>query len=631
VGKDKEMVLGILWEAIKQNLNTSADIAVLCLGKMFALLTKDEFLKRLRELEAVDFINLISYGLLKELNKEDNLELVKKDLQFLCLKFIKEKRNSYKYEELKSFVSSHLQELFASEVEKFKLWDSFLAQKIDDEKFLNLFEEKFIPVMPKIDLETFNKSHLFIFLKNNFSVVAFCLQDVLSNRNLSKLCAVSSDLKINNATTQKLYISFLESQSPSYSPSTDLLIDAVKRSINPETTAFEVKDFIDVYQWFNNKKQGLLDILRQLHQAKTNRLWSTWESLSTCLYPVNDNQSRVNFIDNAVAQKFPAEVLKTWFDLLVSEPNNIKIKESFLNGKAWHDLSEETLENLYSYLTNDFPDYVGKLIEWGYEKSRLDLISGKLTEYAIEIWEKKKTIDENTWQILMRPQVQKNLCNEKRFRMAIAHLWCEQNSLLLTNNVENKDKNTVKEGQEKSESQRKKRQDPFQTGDLTVKKLPSSERSNQNQSKGKVNEFARELPIYNEKEEETQKSLTDLARQKVNKFKNCPETIESFLPLCDNFKVNTLPVLVEVNLKNCPVGLYLNYLRRNNIDKSSPEYFRCLEQLSQAQSNTKEQQQIIDFMSGEITDIVKDSNIPESGKKFINLALVFFQRCLKAK
>ncbi len=631
-GKDKEMELGILWDAIKQNLTTSADIAILCLGKMFALLTKDEFLKRLRELEAAHLMNLISHGLLKELNKEDNLELIKKELQLICLKIIKEERNNYDYEKLKSLVSSDLQEIFASEVEKFKLWDSFLAQKIDEEKFMNLFDDRLIPLMPKINVDTFNNSYLIKYLQNKCPAEAWCLQDVLSNRNLSNLCALPQGLEMNNALTQKLYINFLESESPKYESSHNLLVYAIKKSINPEKIEFEIKYFLEVYQWFNKNKPGLFEILNKLDE--TNQSWLSWENIATFLYSDNDNQAnRVDFLDSTVAQKFPAEVFKTWFNLLKSEPNNPKIKESFLNGKAWQNLSEETLENLYICLTNDFPDYVGKLIEWAYEKGRFDLISGKLTESAVEIWIKNKKIDENTWQILMHPEVQEKLCNEKRFEMRIADLWCEKNSLPLTSNVENKGKNTVKERENKSESQPKKGTDPFKdianktpqqnvsTTDYVPTNLASTQMSNKNQNKSQVNESRRELPIYNDEEQETQNSLTKLARQKVNLFKDYPETIESFLQICENFEANILQVLVEVNFKNCPVGLYLNYLRRNNIDKSSQEYFRCLEKLSLIQSNTTEQQQITDFMGGEITDIIKDSNIPELEKQRIKLAV----------
>ena len=153
VGKDQEIVLIILWEAIKQNLTTDADIAVLCLGKMFALLTKDEFLKRLQELKAADVMELISHGLSKEIqknvNKEDSLEFINKELQLISLKLIKEERKRYKYEELKNFVSIYLQEFFLSDAEKIQLWDSFLAQEMSRENFLDLFNEQLIPLMPK--------------------------------------------------------------------------------------------------------------------------------------------------------------------------------------------------------------------------------------------------------------------------------------------------------------------------------------------------------------------------------------------------------------------------------------------------------------------------------------------------
>lgn len=619
---DKEqdlMVLKILWDAVKQNLDTSADIAILCLGKMFALLTEDEFFKRLQELEAAHVMKLISNGLLKELkkivNKEDNLELIKKELQPICLQHIKENINNYQYEKLKNLASSHLQEIFASEVEEFELWDSFLAQRIDKKNFMNLLDEKLIPVIPKIDLPTFKNSYLIKYLNFSFPLAFLGLQDVFSNRNLSKLCQVSSGLKMNNTTTNKLYITFLESQSQSYENSHYLLIDAIKRSIDPKTTAFEIQDFLDVYEWFKNNKPDFSEILSQLNE--TNQFWSTWESVSTFLYSDNDTQNRVNFLDNTVAQKYPAEVLKSWFDLFTSEPNNLKIEESFLNGKSWHNLTEETLENMYIYLTTDFPDYVSNLIKWAYEKSRFNLINGKLTEYAIEIWEDQNKIDEQTWQILIK--LEEKLCNKKRFRMRIADLLCEQN--LPANYVENKVQNTVEEIPEKSESQHKIKVEHFKENvKVSSVKKSVAEVSNKNLNKGKVN-HSRDFPIYNEKEQEMQKSLTDIARQKVNLFKDYPEKIESFLQLCENFQVNILPVLVEVGLKNCPVGFCLNYLRRSNIDKSSTEYLRCLEQLSQAQNNTIEQQQIIDFMSSEITNIIKDSNIPDLEKQRINLAV----------
>ena len=153
VGKDQEIVLIILWEAIKQNLTTDADIAVLCLGKMFALLTKDEFFNPLWELEAADVMKLIRRDLWKEIqknvNKEDYLELINKKLQPISLKLIKEERKRYKYEELKNFVSIYLQEFFLSDAEKIQLWDSFLAQEMSRENFLDLFNEQLIPLMPK--------------------------------------------------------------------------------------------------------------------------------------------------------------------------------------------------------------------------------------------------------------------------------------------------------------------------------------------------------------------------------------------------------------------------------------------------------------------------------------------------
>ncbi|MDE5084187.1 MAG: hypothetical protein O4859_24415, partial [Trichodesmium sp. St18_bin1] len=596
-------VLIILWEAIKQNLTTDADISVLCLGKMFALLTKDEFLKRLRELEAADFMELISHGLWKEVqknvNKEDSLKFINKELKLISLKLIKEGRKRHKYEEIKNFVSFYFKEIFFSDVEKFQLWDSFLAQEISRENFLDLFNEQFIPVIAKIDLQIFKNSYLIKHLKSSFYQACVGLQDVLSNRNLSKLCQVSSNLEMNNAKTNKLYINFLESQSPTYESSQDLLIDAINRSIDLNTTVLKNQDFLDVYQWFNNNKPGLSDNLSKLNS--TNQLWSDWEELASFLYPDDHNQvNRVYFLDKIVAKKFTAEVLKTWFNLLTSEPNNPKIKESFLNGKTWNNLRDETLKNMYPYLTYGVPDYVSRLIQWAPEKSRFDLINGKLTDYAIEIWENNKTIDQQTWQILMSSQVQANLSNEKRFRMRIADLLCEQNSLPCTNNVETKAQNTLKERQNKSESQQKKLIDPFKkdtanktiqenvsTTDEPLKNSTSTQMSNNNQNEGKVNESRRDLPIYN-KEQKTLYSLTELAREKFNKFKDDPEKIESFLELCENFEVNILEVLVEVDLKNCP-GIFFKYLRRENYDRNSTEYIRCFKKmLSQIQSNTKE-------------------------------------------
>ena len=338
------------------------------------------------------------------------------------------------------------------------------------------------------------------------------MQDVLSNRNFSKLCQVSSNLEMNNATTNKLYINFLESQSPSYESSQDLLIDAINRSIDLNTTVLKIKDFLDVYQWFNNNKPGLFDNLSKLHS--TNQSWLDWEELASFLYPDDHNQeNRVYFLDKIVAQKFTAEVLKTWFNLLKSEPNNPKIKESFLNGKTWNNLRDETLKNMYRYLTTEVPDYVSKLIQWASEKSRFDLINGKLTESAIEIWENNKTIDQQTWQILMFSPVQANLSNEKRFRMRIADLLCEPNSLSLTNNVEIKSQNISKERQNKSESQQKKLRDPFKkdtanktiqenvsTTDEPLKNSTSTQMSNNNQNEGKVNESRRDLLLYNKEQ-----------------------------------------------------------------------------------------------------------------------------------
>jgi hypothetical protein len=631
VGKDQKTVLIILWEAIKQNLTTDADISVLCLGKMFALLTKDEFLKRLRELEAANVMFLISCDLWKKIqknvNKEDYLEFINKELQLISLKLIQEEGKRYDYEKLKDFVSTHLQKIFFSDVEKFQLWDSFLAQEIDREKFLDLFNEQFIPVMAKIDLEIFENSYLIKYLKDSFPIVLLGLQDILSNRNLSKLCQVSSNLEMNNVTTNKLYINFLGSESPTYESSQDLLIDAINKSIDLNTTVLKIQDFLDVYLWFNNNKPGLFDNLSKLNS--TNQSWSDWEELALFLYPGNNNQvNRVYFIDKIVAQKFTAEVLKTWFNLLRSEPNNPKIKENFLNGKTWNNLRDETLKNMYPYLTYGVPDYVSRLIQWAPEKSRFDLINGKLTDYAIEIWENNKTIDQQTWQILMLSEVQANLSNDKLFRMRIADLLCEQNSLPCTNNVETKGQNALKERQNKSESQQKQLTDPFKkdtanktiqenvsTTDDLLTNSTSTQMSNNNQNEGKVNESRRDLPIYN-KEQKTLYSLTELAREKFNKFKDDPEKIESFLELCENFEVNILEVLVEVDLKNCP-GIFFKYLRRENYDRNSTEYIRCFKKmLSQIQSNTKERDKIINF----VRDIGKNM-IGEGYKELRELAV----------
>jgi hypothetical protein len=597
---------------------------------MFALLTKDEFLKRLREL-GESLLQLTTNGLFKELkkniNKEHNLELIKKDLQPIYLEVVKENRANYQYEKLKQLAGSHLKEIFTSEVEKFQLWDLLITKEINREKFLGLFNEQFIPVMAKIDLKTFENSDLIKYLKFSFVSASLGFQDVLSNQNLSKLCEVSSDLDMNNATTNKLYLNFLESQSPSYESSQDLLIDAINRSIDLKTTAFEIQDFSNVYQWFNKNKPGLSDNLSKLNS--TNQSWSDWEELALFLYPGNKNQvNRVYFLDKIVAQKFTAEVLKTWFNLLTIEPNNPKIKESFLNGKTWNNLRDETLKNMYPYLTSGVPDYVSRLIQWAPEKSRFDLINGKLTDYAIEIWENNNTIDQQTWQILMLSEVQANLSNDKRFRMRIADLLCEQNSPPCTNNVENKGQKALKERQNKSESQQKKPTVPLKkdtanktiqenvsTTDEPLKNSTSTQMSNNNQNEGKVNESRRDLPIYN-KEQKTLYSLTELAREKFNKFKDDPEKIESFLELCENFEVNILEVLVEVDLKNCP-GIFFKYLRRENYDRNSTEYIRCFKKmLSQIQSNTKERDKIINF----VRDIGKNM-IGEGDKELRELAV----------
>ncbi|MDT9338557.1 hypothetical protein VV11_003415, partial [Trichodesmium erythraeum 21-75] len=613
VGKDQKTVLIILWEAIKQNLTTDADIAVLCLGKMFALLTKDEFFNPLWELEAADVMKLISHGLWKEIqknvNKEDSLEFINKELQLISLKLIKEERKRYKYEQFKKFVSIHLQEIFFSDVEKFQLWDSFLAQEMSRENFLDLFNEQLIPLMPKIDLETFENSYLIKYLQCSFPTAHLGLQDVLSNRNLSKLCLVSSNLEMNNATTNKLYLNFLESQSPTYEISQDLLIDTIDRSIDPKTTVLKIQDLSDVYQWFNKKKPGLFDNLSKLHS--TNQSWSDWEELASFLYPDDHNQeNRVYFLDKIVAQKFTAEVLKTWFNLLKSEPNNPKIKESFLNGKTWKNLRDETIKNMYCYLTTEVPDYVSKLIQWASEKSRFDLINGKLTESAIEIWENNNTIDQQTWQILMFSPVQANLSNEKHFRMRIADLLCEPNSLSLTNNVEIKSQNISKERQNKSAIQ-----ENVSSTDDPLTNSTSTQMSNNNQNEGKVNESRRDLPLYN-KEQKTLHLLTKLAREKINKFKDDPEKIEGFLELCETFEIKILEVLVEVDLKNCP-GVFFKYLHSKNYDRNSTEYIRCFEKmLSQIQSNTKERDKIIDF----VRDIGKNM-IGEGDKELRELAV----------
>ena len=406
-----------------------------------------------------------------------------------------------------------------------------------------------------------------------------------------------------------------------------MLIDTINRSIDLKTTVLKIQDFLDVYLWFNNNKPGLFDNLSKLHS--TNQSWLDWEELASFLYLDDHNQlNRVYFLDKIVAQKFTAEVLKTWFNLLKSEPNNPKIKESFLNGKTWKNLRYETLKNMYRYLTTEAPDYVSRLIQWASEKSRFDLINGKLTEYAIEIWENNKTIDKQTWQILMLSQVQAKLSNEKRFRMRIADLLCEPNSLSLTNNVEIKSQNFSKERQNKSESQQKKTtdnlnkytanktiQENVSTTDEPLKNSTSTQMSNNNQNEGKVNESRRDLPIYN-KEQKTLYSLTELAREKFNKFKDDPEKIESFLELCENFEVNILEVLVEVDLKNCP-GVFFKYLHSKNYDRNSTEYIRCFKKmLSQIQSNTKERDKIINF----VRDIGKNM-IGEGYKELRELAV----------
>ena len=123
------------------------------------------------------------------------------------------------------------------------------------------------------------------------------------------------------------------------------------------------------------------------------------------------------------------------------------------------------------------------------------------------------------------------------------------------------------------------------------------------------------MPIYN-KEQKTLYSLTELAREKFNKFKDDPEKIESFLELCENFEVNILEVLVEVDLKNCP-GVFFKYLRRENYDRKSTEYIRCFKKmLSQIQSNTKERDKIINF----VRDIGKNM-IGEGYKELRELAV----------
>jgi predicted nuclease with TOPRIM domain len=139
--------------------------------------------------------------------------------------------------------------------------------------------------------------------------------------------------------------------------------------------------------------------------------------------------------------------------------------------------------------------------------------------------------------------------------------------------------------------------------------------SNNNQNEGKVNESRRDLPIYN-KEQKTLHSLTELAREKFNKFKDDPEKIESFLELCENFEVNILEVLVEVDLKNCP-GVFFKYLRDENYERNSTEYIRGFKKmLSQIQSNTKERDEIINF----VRDIGKNM-IGEGDKELRELAV----------
>jgi hypothetical protein len=204
----------------------------------------------------------------------------------------------------------------------------------------------------------------------------------------------------------------------------------------------------------------------------------------------------------------------------------------------------------------------------------------------------------------------------------------EIKSQSLTNNVEIKSQNISKERQNKSESQQKQLTDPFKkdtanktiqenvsTTDDLLTNSTSTQMSNNNQNEGKVNESRRDLPIYN-KEQKTLYSLTELAREKFNKFKDDPEKIESFLELCENFEVNILEVLVEVDLKNCP-GIFFKYLRRENYDRNSTEYIRCFKKmLSQIQSNTKERDKIINF----VRDIGKNM-IGEGDKELRELAV----------
>lgn len=386
--------LDIIWQALADKLDAHMQLVVVLLQKIY-IFSREYFLKIVGENQFVeslsnllvekDFLDLIADIVA---NKEEDLGILE-ELQQACFKCI-ERQQADNYQRLKNLIS-HCENIFYSQDndKQFSLWTLPLGKEITKENFRDLFTEKLVPLISKINIDTLSESPLQQYLADNFPDVDVYLSisTFLSTRDLLVIPDIAKSLEIDNSATNKLFISFMESELPKHH--------------KPEFSKI------------------LIDLIKPNYDC-----WLSWNQISEMLY---DNQmQRTFFLDKYVAEKCHVQMLKSWLKLLENNPDE-KSKEKFLNSEAWRGLSlnkeKGTLGSLREDLKGTYQTYVRKFIEWANEKNCFELISGELIEYTIEIWTKQKSIDENIWHLLGSERVLSKLSSKDRLKLVIVHSY----------------------------------------------------------------------------------------------------------------------------------------------------------------------------------------------------------------
>ena len=291
----------------------------------------------------------------------------------------------------------NLGEIFTVE-DLYWLADSTVSLEPSLDQFRLLFIDYMVPYLPFIEASRFEQSHVYSYLKlcspcvaNNFSL----LLRIKDKGGMQNLILIPKELEFSQAETQRLYIAFIDAWQPEFEQGLPIIISCIKASLAIDL-AFNISYFMEIYEYFESKKSGLLLSLNSIFCQPT--YWQSWNELIAFLECQN-NSSAIVLFDTILGRHFCPELLQLWLNIL-SQLGTSDLRQKFLTGSTWKSINKNDIKKVLFEQHDVYNALVPNLFLWSYRENK-SLIEDVFLDYFYEKWTKQGKLDHAVWNVLI--------------------------------------------------------------------------------------------------------------------------------------------------------------------------------------------------------------------------------------